>query len=344
MGAIVTLQERAIAVEPGGEAALAVRVRNTGQVVDQFALQVLGDAAAWASVDRPALSRFPGGGEAVTVRFGPPRTSAVPAGQLPFGIRVVSHEDQAAVVEEATIGVGPFRQTTAELVPRNSHGSRSATHELAVDNNGNVPIDVYLSGSDPDAALGFGFRPPALAIAPGRAGFSRVRVSPRRSFLTGQPRTLPFRVQVAPAGEAAIPVDGAMGQGPIVSRALRNVALGAVALVIAGTLLWFFALRPSIQSTARDAVAQPLAQQSAAIAQLQKDVGAGAGAAKPPGGGGGASPTPSAAGGGGTGGARAGTALARRLDPSGGGPTQYTGPAGATVSPTDPAIPNPAAC
>src|SRR4030088_598986 len=99
MGASVTLQERAIAVEPGGEGGLSVRVRNTGQVVDQFALQVLRDPAAWPRVDPPALSLFPGAEESVTVRFPPPRTSAVPAGQLPFGIRVVSHEDQAAVVE-----------------------------------------------------------------------------------------------------------------------------------------------------------------------------------------------------------------------------------------------------
>jgi hypothetical protein len=339
MGASVTLQERAIAVEPGGEARLGVRVRNAGQVVDQFALQVLGDAAAWATVEPPALSLFPGAEEAVTVRFRPPRSPEVPAGQRPFGIRVVSHEDQGAVVEEGTLGIGPFRQTSAELVPRSSRGSRSAMHELAVDNNGNVPIDVYLSGGDPDGALSIGFRPPALAIAPGRAGFSRVRVSPRRTFLTGQPRSLPFRLQVAPTGEPPIAVDGAMVQGPVVSTAMRNVALGAVALIVAGALLWFLALRPSIQSTARDAVAQPMAQQSAAIAQLQKDVAAGGGgAAKPAGGGGAATPTPGA----GTGTGGGGAPFARRLDQSGGGHNQYKVPAGTTLSITDLVFQNPA--
>lgn len=258
-------------------------------MVDQFAIQVLGDAAVCAVVEPPSLSLFPGAEQTVTVRLRPPRASAVAAGQMPFGIRVVSHEDQGAVVEEGTLSIEAFRQTTAELVPRKLACSRSATHELAVDNNGNVSIEVLVSGSDPDAALSFGFRPPGLAVAPGRAGFVRVRVSPRRTFLTGPPRSLPFQLQVASTGEPPIPVDGSMVQGPLLSRAMRNATLGALAVAAAATLLWFLALEPGIESTAKDAVAAPLARQSAAIAQLQKQA--------PPGGTGqsgsrGASPSP----------------------------------------------------
>src|SRR5437867_2027433 len=131
MGAAATLLERSVAVEPGGEAAVRVRVRNAGPVVDQFALQVLGGAAAWAIVEPPSLSLFPGAEEVATVRFRPARSSGVAAGDMPFGVRVVSHEDpDAAVVEEGTLRVGAFHQTAADLVPRNSRGSRSAAHEL----------------------------------------------------------------------------------------------------------------------------------------------------------------------------------------------------------------------
>lgn len=331
-----------MAVEPGGEAAVRMRVQNTGPVVDQFAIEVLGDAAAWAVVEPPALSLFPGAEDVVTVRFRPPRTPAVAAGDLPFGVRVVSHEDpHGAVVEEGTLGVGAFRQTAVELTPRNSRGSRSAVHELAVDNRGNAAIDVAVRGGDPDGSLAFGFRPASQVIGPGRAGFVRVRVTARRTFLSGPPRSLPFQLQVLPAGEAPIPVDGAMLQGPLVGRGVRNAALLAALGVVAAALLWFLALKPGVESAARDAVATPLAQQSAAIAQLQRQAPGGGGpASTAPGAG---SSTPAASGGGAAAAGGGGAPFARRLDQSGGGRNQYRVPAGTTLAVTDVVFQNPGA-
>jgi hypothetical protein len=343
MGAGATLLERSVAVEPGGEATVRVRVHNTGQVVDQFALQVLGAAAEWATIEPPALSLFPGTDEVATVRFRPPRSSAVPAGAVPFGVRVVSHVDPAgAAVEEGTLTVGAFHQLAAELNPRNSRGSRSAVHELAIDNHGNAMVEVAVQGADPDAALGFSLRPTSQAISPGRAGFVRVRVTARRTFLSGQPQSHPFQLQVLPLGQPPVPVDGAMLQGPLVSRTVRNAAGLAALALVAGMLLWFLALKPGIESTARQAVAAPLAQQSAAIAQLQKGAGSGAG-------GGGTSPAPAVSpaattgGSSGSGGGAAGTPFARRLDQSGGGKNQYKVPAGTTLSLTDVVFQNPGA-
>ena len=50
MGASVTLVTPAVAVEPGQTISIDIRVRNTGTVVDEFVLDVLGDAAGWAVV------------------------------------------------------------------------------------------------------------------------------------------------------------------------------------------------------------------------------------------------------------------------------------------------------
>jgi hypothetical protein len=331
-----------VAVEPGGEASVQVRVQNTGQVVDQFTVQVLGAAAEWAVIEPPTLSLFPRAEQVVTVRFRPPRTAAVSAAEVPFGVRVVSLEDpQGGVVEEGMLHVGAFHQMAVELTPRNSRASRTAYHELAIDNTGNAPVEVGVLGGDPDGALTFGFRPASQAIAPGRAGFVRVRISPKRTFLSGQPQAHPFQLQVLPLGQAPIPVDGAMVQGPLVSRTVRNVAAVAVMAVVAGALLWFLALKPGVESAARDAVAQPLAQQSAAVADLQKKVGGGAG-------GGGTTPAPgtsptAAPGGGGSGSAASGAPFARRLDQSGGGKNQYKVPAGTTLSITDVVFQNPGA-
>jgi hypothetical protein len=342
MGAGAALEERLVAVEPGSEAGVRVRVRNAGQVVDQFALQVLGDAGAWATVDPPAVSLFPDREEVVTVWFRPPRLPGVPAGDLHFGVRVSSREDpEGTVVEEGLVRVAAFRQTTADLVPRNSRGSRTAVHELAVDNRGNVPIAVSVRGGDPDGALTFRTRPASLVIGPGRAGFARVHVRARQTFLSGPPRSHPFQLQVQSEGEPPLPLDGSMVQGPLAGRWLRLAALGAAAGVVALAALWFLVVKPGVESAARDAVAAPLAQQSAAIAQLQKQQPAGGG-----GGGGTGQPTAQPSGGGGQagsgGGAGAGTGFARRLDQSGGGSNQYRVPGGTTLAITDIVFQNPA--
>jgi hypothetical protein len=338
MSASAVLDPRAVTVEPGGEVATSVRIRNAGRVVDQFALQVLGDPAAWAVVEPPTLSLFPGAEETATVRFRPPRASTVAAGERPFGVRVVSHEDpQGVAVEEGTVTVAPFRETGAELVPRNSRGSRSATHELAADNKGNVPVQVFVRGSDPDAALTFRCRPPGLTIGPGRAGFVRVRVTAKRVFVSGPPRSHPFQLQVGSADQPAIQVEGSMVQEPLVSRAVRNVAAVAAMALVGALLLWFLVVLPGAKSAAREAVATPLAQQSSAIAALQRQADAGGSGASPrPGGVASPAPAPPTGGGG-----AGGQSFARRLDQSGGGRNQYRVPAGTTVSITDVVFQNP---
>jgi hypothetical protein len=341
MSATAVLETRVLTVEPGAEVAVAIRVRSTGRVVDQFALEVLGEAAAWAVVEPPLLPLFPGAEEKAVIRFRPPRDPTVPAGERPFGVRVASREDpQSVAVEEGSIMVGAFREASAELVPRNSRGSRSATHELAIDNTGNVPIEVFVRGTDPDAALTFRNRPPSLTVAPGRAGFVRVRVSARSLFLTGPPRSHPFRLQIGSAEQPPISADGSMVQEPLVNRVVRNVAVGAALAVVGALLLWFLALKPAAQSAATQAMATPLAQQSSAIAALQRQVSSGGGGGgqtpKPVGG----TPTPApTAGSGGAGGG--GQSFARRLDLSAAGRNQYRVPAGTTVSITDVVFQNP---
>src|SRR5688500_2366142 len=139
MGALAHLETRSVPIAPGSQATVAIRIRNTGSVVDQFTVQVLGDATPWALVVPPTLSLFPGAEETAQVTFSPPRSPEVPAGPMPFGLRVVSKEDPAgSVVEEGSLELAPFSDLFAELAPRTSRGSRSATHDLAIDNRGNA--------------------------------------------------------------------------------------------------------------------------------------------------------------------------------------------------------------
>lgn len=252
------LENKAIAAQPGGEASVRIKVQNTGTVVDEFSIEVLGDPAPWATVTPPSLRLFPEHEDVAIVTFRPPRSAQVAAGQIPFAVRVQSLQDpQGTMVEEGMLTVGVFAEATAELIPRNSRGSRHGTHEVAVDNRGNAQMGASLTAADQDKLLDFKFNPASLAIAPGTSGFARLRVQPRQRFWTGQPKSRAFQVRVLPEGQPDIALDGTMVQGPLLASWMVPAALGAVALLIAATLLWFLAVKPGLESVARNAVITP---------------------------------------------------------------------------------------
>lgn len=261
MGAVAHLESPYLAVAPGSAASVQLRVRNTGAVVDQFTFQVLGDGQAWSTVTPPSLSLFPGAEEAVTITFSPPRSSQVAAGQLPFGVHVISKEDpQGSVVEEGAIDVAPFSEVFAELAPRTSRGSRRASHDLAIDNRGNAPINATLNAIDPDRLLDFDIRPPGVVAQPGTATFAKVGVKARRSFWRGPAQTRPFQVLLEGAGPAPTTVEGTMVQEAILPPWTMRALLLLLAVLAALVLLWFLLLKPAIESTAQQQTAQMLAQ------------------------------------------------------------------------------------
>ena len=53
----LVLTSHQLAVEPGGEVSLELRLRSHSAVVDEFRVEVLGPAAAWTEVE-PPQARF----------------------------------------------------------------------------------------------------------------------------------------------------------------------------------------------------------------------------------------------------------------------------------------------
>ena len=257
MGAIAKLAVRDVAVVPGSEATVELTVRNKGTVVDQLSFTVLGGPAAWSDVDPPSVSLLPDADATARVSFRPPRSPSVPAGSMPFGVRVASQEDpDGSVVEEGRLEVAAFSDVAAELVPRTTRGSRGARHELAVENRGNARLNATLSGVDPDRHVSFRITPPAVVADAGHAAFARVAVRARRRFWRGQPQTRPFRIQVESPDRAPVLVDGALLQDPVIPswlpRALALLALAAIAALLG----WIFLLQPAVQTAAEDKVVE----------------------------------------------------------------------------------------
>lgn len=261
MGVVATIESVTLSVDPGAETACEVRVRNTGQVVDRVLLDVVGDAADWSTVEPPQLNLLPGTDGTARVLFHPPRSSDVLAGDVDFAVRARSQEDpDGSVVEEGTVTVTPFTELVAELAPRTVHGRRVAKFRLVVSNLGNAPVAAEVSALDPDEQLEFTLRPEAVLARPGTATFVKLRAAPKKRFVKGPDKSLPFQAFVLPEVAEPVTVDGAMLQRQMMPKWL----LPAIAIVVAGAAvlvaLWFLVLKPTVASSAQDAVAQQTTQ------------------------------------------------------------------------------------
>ncbi|MGW5847096.1 COG1470 family protein [Streptomyces sp. NPDC055254] len=358
----------AVSVTPGGTASTSLTVRNDSDIVEAYRLEVVGDCAAWATVEPARLSLYPGTSEAVTIRLAPPRSPHVRAGDVPLAVRVLPTEHPESVrVPETTVHVEEFRELRAESAPRRRRGWLRGRYRIAVRNEGNCPVRLGFTPAQPGEELRFDFRPAAVKLEPGESGEVVLRVRTGTPVWFGAPVTWPFTVEVASVGEG----DGEAAEGaeerrsePDAVRTSLEVEfvqipifptwlLAVLAALLALLLAWFLLVRPVVRSTAKEA-AELVQKKPTPTADVNGQVPAAGGAEQPAGGA--KNPVPGAGGagtgGGGTGtGTGAGTGIgavgqqsSATIDlQTGGGQTKtgsYTVPAGKAFGITDIVVAN----
>jgi hypothetical protein len=266
MGVAVYFDDDNATVEavPGTQASCSIRVENTGMVVDSMLLDLLGDAAEWASVEPAQMNLLPGASAQARILFSPPRVATLEPGDVPFGLRAMSMEDpNGSRIEEGVIRVGEFSDVGAELVPKSATGRRSAHYKLVVENRGNRPEDLAVDAVDPDVKLAFHTRPQLFTAAPGTATFIRLTAVPRKTFFKGPSKTLPFQVSAQPEQGDAAQADGVMLEKQTLPEWL--LPLLGIAVLLAGLIfaLWYTVLRPVVHSADTAATAAQTAANSA---------------------------------------------------------------------------------
>ncbi|WP_308433605.1 COG1470 family protein [Streptomyces cirratus] len=298
-----------VSVMPGGTASTSLTVRNDSDIVEAYRLEVVGDCAAWTTVEPDRVSLYPGTSETVTIRLAPPRSPQVRAGEVPLAVRLLPTEHPEAVrVPETTVHIGEFRELRAESAPRRRRGWLRGRYRLAVRNEGNSPVKVGFTPAQPGEELRFDVRPTGLELEPGESSQVRLRVRTGRPVWFGSPVTWPFTVDVAET--AAAEADGARPE-PDVVRAPLDVEfvqipifpkwlLAVLAALLALLLAWFMLVRPAVRSTAKEAADEVAQKRPVPGADVNGQNPATGGAQQT--GGGGKSPQPGAgAGGTGTG-------------------------------------------
>jgi hypothetical protein len=255
-------------------------VRNTGSVVDQYTIDVVGNSAEWTKVEPKVVNLLPGADVEVTITFAPAKSPDVRAGVVPFGIRVMSREDPSgSAVAEGTIDVAPFSDVQTELVPRQSKGRRRGKHQVAIDNNGNQPTTVQVTATDEEEALDFRLDHTVAAIEPGAAAFIRMRAVPEKRFFKGADRQHPFVVTVVPNNAEPIATRGTMTQRQLLPTWLLPALAVLAVLAIAAVVLYETLLKPQIKSEAQDAAKKAAKSQESSLASAASSAQSAAGAA-----------------------------------------------------------------
>jgi hypothetical protein len=280
MGAATALPVRELRVEPGSTTTAKMLVRNTGQVVDQFSVDVVGNCAEWTTVEPKIVNLLPGADVEITVTFAPAKSPDVPAGVVPFGVRVLSREDPpGSAVAEGTIEVAPFSDVQVELVPKQSTGRRKGKHQVAIDNNGNLPTTVQVNAQGEQEALDFKLDHTVASIEPGAAAFIRMKARPEKRFLKGADRQHQFVVHVVPSNAEPIASRGVMTQRQLLPSWLLPALAAAAVILIAAIVLYETLFKPHIESVAKDAALKANKSANSSLASQASSAEAAAAAA-----------------------------------------------------------------
>jgi hypothetical protein len=268
MAATVSLSTDSVALVPGETGGCEISVTNTGSLVDQFSVGLIGLQDDWVTIEPRTLNLMPTTTGTVTLTFAPPRSPDLVAGRHRFGVRVGSREDPgASVVEEGVVEVAPFQEIVTELVPARRRARRRAKFRLAVDNLGNSEVAVAIALRDPDDELRLETEQPTITTAPGTATILKMRAAPHRRFWRGQPKMLPFEVVATPDGGEPIRTGGVVEQEQLLPKWLLPAAAAAVVLVIAAVAAWFALLKPAVESVATEQTQQQVAKAESAASR-----------------------------------------------------------------------------
>lgn len=279
MTTTASLESPTVQLDPGSEAVIPLQIKNNGTVVEGYDITVVGVPASWATVEPAQVSLYPGTATTATVTFRPPRSATTVVGSQRFGVVITPRDNpNNAVVPEGVVEILPFLDTTAELVPRTSQGRRGK-HQVAIDNRGNVPVNVLVTAGSEGNRARLSVDPVGLIIPPGEARFTKVRAKGRRAIWRGQPVTHNFVVEVTPENSTPVDLEGSYVQTPVIPKWLIWALIGLILLAAALIALWFTLLKPTIESQAKEAAEEAAADAEKAAGEAKKNAEAANGAA-----------------------------------------------------------------
>lgn len=250
MDPVVILASESLAVAPGEQTEIGVRVLNRGRRVESYRIDVVGDVAAFATVRPDTISVLPGREEQVQVTFSSPSGPSARPGSYRFGVRAVSAVDPtSSALAEAMLELGGASGVRAWLGTSSTGGRWSGHADLHLENLGNKNVRLAVTAHDPTGDLRVNVAPDVVDLLPGVPTVVQVGVKTNRPFLSGTAvsrvvqiatHDCPFGAERPRPGQAGDPDDPhhetfqiTFEQRPIVSKWMLAAAILLVVAVVA---------------------------------------------------------------------------------------------------------------
>jgi hypothetical protein len=260
----VRVEPERLEVSPGGgDVTVGVHVLNASTIVDEYVITAIG-TGGWMDSTEARVRLFPDKEADEQLKLGIPAGRFVTAGTRQIGIQVksvsnpsVAHTTRLQVsvagVSGAEAGVGGVAEgNSLRLEPQVVRAGRSARLLATASNSANFPLNLSLTGEDPEHAVTFMLNPQTLTVPPGGQAATNVRVAAARPFSgTELHRQIMLR---ANGGGSQLSAAGTFIQMPLVTRfrlfLLRIVmTLVGALLMIVGALREWIAGQPGMRFT-----------------------------------------------------------------------------------------------
>ena len=204
----VGLSPERVVINPGEKAEVTVNIRNAGEVVEVFSIEIEGIESNWYSLSVSSVSLFPGDSETVRISFTPPLSSTSGAGSYTATVKVSSRRDSTITsTADLSLELGKISSYELDLTPKKVRGGKGS-FEVVINNTGNLTNTYKLEASDPEAMCNFEFKSDTIAVEAGQMGKVPLTVSPKKRPLTGAAKLCTFTVTVTPVASEVKTVQG----------------------------------------------------------------------------------------------------------------------------------------
>lgn len=199
----------------GESAESSITVRNKGQTVDQFTINVEGIDPGWYTLPVSSVALFPNDQDKVKIIINLPENIDLKDTSYFLKVKVSSQENPAdTATADLTLEVGAEISLALSISPARIYG-RKGEYQVSASNPGNKEAQVRLKASSPQGKLSFELQPESLTVpAVGRADANVKVKSNWTSMLFGE-KTYDFQVAAEQSGKVS--AAGVSDNGQLIS-------------------------------------------------------------------------------------------------------------------------------
>jgi len=247
-------------VAPGARLQLVLVVENLTADEQLYTVEVGGLERDWVTLNRREMLLMPYEESEATISVRPPRSTHTLPGRYPLTVRVALRDDPASALE-AVREIDVVGYTGLGIVV---HAERAnGLYRVALQNQGNIPLEVALQGFDRRRQLAYRFAAPRVRLAPGETQQVNLQVRPRSGGAASQrvrfavvARSLDPAGYLAPVEAEYVPSTRTSWLPWVAGFSLPLLVGGLLTLILAIAALIYFDVFP-VPRLIGGAVSQP---------------------------------------------------------------------------------------